>query len=147
MKVEIISAVIAAIASITGSLLALLPKIKAQKNRIKLNENRLSKNEEALNTILLFKPGLIPYTLLEEIKNQNEKLIYNNSDENLKRCLNHLLDDGYLMPAVKGIPVEFSDKTDRVTVYRMAKTTPMADNLISFRNKINKKPNGNPGKM
>ena len=59
---------------------------------------RVDKNEKTLRDLITYKPGAVAYGLLINIKNR-EDVAYDEKDEDKKRCLNLLLDDGYLKPA------------------------------------------------
>jgi hypothetical protein len=141
MNTELIKTVIASISAIVVALIPFYVELRKQKKRINNNENKTNKNEEKIDKneekidklLVLYRPGAIAYKLLLAIKNRSD-VPYKDEDINQKRCLNHLLDDGYLQPTTEGEYIEFGSKYNGRKLSEIVCTTPLADTLINYRN-------------
>jgi hypothetical protein len=92
--------------------------------------------EEILKNLIVYKPGAIAYQLLVDIEQRND-VMYNDEDEIRKRCLNHLLDDGYLMPASDDIGfIYFSSRYNGKRLCEIASLAPIGKQLVEYRRKI-----------
>lgn len=128
-----------AIISVTGAIFvaiisASLPYLF---KRLSETDKRVEVNEKTLNDLIAYKPGAIAYGYLVNIKNR-DYVTYNDQDEDKKRCLNLLLDDGYLQPALGVSNIHFSREYDGKKLYEIASLTPISEELIRLREVLSK---------
>jgi hypothetical protein len=105
--------------------------------RVRKTNARVDKNENILRNLIAYKPGAVAYGLLINIKNR-DGVSYDEQNDDKKRCLNLLLDDGYLKPAPGIAYVRFCSEYNGRKLYEIASLTPVAEQLIEYRQILSK---------
>jgi hypothetical protein len=105
--------------------------------RVRKTSERVDGNEKMLRNLIAYKPGAVAYGLLINIKNR-DGVTYDDKDDDKKRCLNLLLDDGYLKPVPGSTYVRFCSEYNGRTLYEIASLTPIAEQLIEYRQMLSK---------
>ncbi len=130
MNTDIVVALIGVIGTILVAIISVTLPILYK--RLGETNKRVGVNENILNDLIAYKPGAVAYGLLVNIKNR-DNVPYHDDDADQKRCLNLLLDDGYLKPASPGPYIQFSKQYEDIKLCEIVSLTPISEKLIRLR--------------
>ena len=106
-------------------------KVETQEKQIQDQQGIIDDQQEIINKLVIYSLGEPIYVILWDLQN-SASLLYRN-DDNFRRWMYVLLDNGYIQPKEPLTWLEFNEKAEGKNLVEMARPTPAAQFLFKLR--------------